>query len=226
MVLSAGKGTRLEPLTVNIPKVMLPLKGKPLLELHINWLKKHGIQNFFFNVHHLANAITDYFQDGEKFGVNISYNYEEELLGTSGSLNGFRNELNETFLLHYGDVYSELDVTKMLNFHKKHQASATLVVHPSTHPHDSDIVEMDGPIIKKLHHKPGTDKYGNLGNAACYILEPTVFNYVKEGKSDFIKDVFPRMLEAGEKLVGYNTDDFLKDMGTFDRYKELKKMLE
>jgi len=208
---------------------MLPFNGKPLLEHHLDWLKRHSIREIYINLHHLPRVITSYFGDGSRFGVQITYSFEEKLRGTAGALNGFRAHLDETFLVHYGDVYSELDITEMLHFHRRMNATATLVVHLTDHPHDSDIVVLDEQArVISLHHKPGSTQYGNLGNAACYILEPRVLSYIpdEEGQFDFIQDVFPQMISAGEDLYGYHTDEFLQDMGTFDRYKRLKKRLE
>lgn len=229
VILCAGSGTRLRPLTERCPKVMLPLNGNPLLEHHLDWLKRHGIRKIHINLHHLPEVITNYFEDGSRFGVQITYSFEKKLHGTAGALNSFLDHLDGTFIVHYGDVYSELDVTKMLRFHRRMNATATLVVHPTDHPHDSDIVVVDEHArIISVHHKPSSIQYGNLGNAACYILEPRVLHYIpnEEGEVDFIQDVFPRMIAAGEALYGYDTDEFLQDMGTFDRYEKLRRRLE
>jgi len=224
VILAAGEGTRLRPMTLDRPKVMLDVQGKPLLERHIDWLKSFGIEQFYINLHYLPRAVVDHFGDGSSRGVEIVYSLEDSLQGTAGSLRGFREELDETFLVHYGDVYSELDARRMLAFHRDHGSRGTLAVHPTTHPHDSDIVEL-GPDarVAAVHHKPGTDRHGALGNAACYILEPRVLDFLPPGPgpADFIVDVFPPMLAAGEPLHGYDTDEFLMDMGTPDRYEAL-----
>lgn len=161
--------------------------------------------------------------------MQITYSFEEKLRGTAGALNGFRSHLDETFLVHYGDVYSELDITKLLRFHRKMKATATLVVHPTDRPNDSDIAVLDQRArVISVHHKPGTIRYGNLGNAACYMLEPRALLYIpgQEKDVDFIQHVFPPMIAAGEAVYGYYTDEFLQDMGTLDRYEKLKGRLE
>ena len=229
VILCAGAGTRLRPLTQRCPKVMLPLDGKPLLEHHLNWLKRHDIKEIYINLHHLPDVVTGYFGDGSQFEVQIIYSFEEKLRGTAGALNGFHACLDETFLVHYGDVYSELDVTKMLRFHRRMNATATLVVHTTDRPHDSDVVVLDKHSrVISVHHKPGSSRYGNLGNAACYILESRILSYIpdEEDEFDFIQDVFPQMISAGEALYGYYTNEFLQDMGTTDRYQKLKRRLE
>lgn len=229
VILCAGAGTRLRPFTERCPKVMLPLNEKPLLERHIEWLKRYGISEVYINLHYLPQAITSYFGDGSRFEVRIIYSFERKLRGTAGALNGFRDHLDETFLLHYGDVYSELDVLKMLRFHRRMNATATLAVHSTNHPHDSDIVALDEHSrVSSVHHKPVSSNHGSLGNAACYILEPRVLRYIpdQEAEIDFIQGVFPRMISSRESLYGYCADELLYDMGTLDRYETLKRGLE
>jgi NDP-sugar pyrophosphorylase family protein len=228
VVLAAGEGTRLRPWTLDRPKVMLDVAGRPLLQRHVEWLKPHGVEEFYFNLHYLPEAVTRHFGDGSPFGVKVITSTEETLQGTAGALRAFRPYLDSTFLVHYGDVYSELDVAKMLAFHREKGAQATLVVHETSHPHDSDIVEL-GPDARVIavHHKPGSDRFGRIGNAACYILEPRALDFVPPGPkpADFCQDVFPAMIAAGEPVYGYDTDEFLMDMGTPDRYEALRRRL-
>src|SRR5579859_6630731 len=155
VILAAGEGTRMGKLTEKLSKVMLPIQGKPLLEYHINHLKKFGVTNFYINTHYLPESIMNYFHYGEKWGVHITYSYEKELYGTAGALQPFRHSLNESFILLFGDVFTTINVTQLENFHKKHQASMSIVVHPTTHPQDSDLVIIgDGNKIKNLYCKP------------------------------------------------------------------------
>lgn len=220
VILSAGMGTRLGALTRDLPKVMVPIAGKPMLEHHIEWLRGFGVGEFYLNLHYLADVISDYFEDGSRWGVAIHYHREEKLLGTAGSLHGFRPFLDETFLVQYGDVFSRLDLARFATFHRNHGAAASLVVHPSSHPHDSDIIELaDEARIRHIQHKPGDDRFGNLGNAGAYLLEPAVLDHLPDEpvEEDFCRDLFPRMLSAGEIVCGYNTDDLLLDVGTPER---------
>lgn len=208
---------------------MVEVMGKPMLEHHVEWLKGFGVSEIFINLYYRGQVIRDYFGDGSRHGVQIEYFDEPELRGTAGALRGFREHLTEPFLLHYGDVYSTMDVNRFHRWHEERGAEATLVVHPSSHPEDSDIVQI-GPDskIRALHHKPGHTGFGNLGNAACYLLEPNVLAYIHEGpgEQDFIKDVFPGMLADGRPLYGYDTDELLLDMGTPDRYRRLMETLK
>jgi NDP-sugar pyrophosphorylase family protein len=228
VILCAGYGTRLMPLTADTSKVMLPVRGRPIVEHHILRLAAAGMSDLYVNLHAHAGAIQDYLGDGSRFGVRLHAAVEPSLRGTAGSLLGFRESLDETFLVQYGDVYSEIDVGMMRAFHEQNRAAATLAAHPSSHPEDSDIVEFDcRGRISALHHKPGSRVFGATGNAGCYILEPSALEFVPErGPSDFVIDVFPAMLRRGCALFAYHTTDFLFDMGTHDRYEQLRAKLE
>jgi len=223
IILSAGLGTRMGSLTRNMPKVMLPLLGKPLLEHTISLLKKYGVNEICLNLHYFPDVIRDFFGDGSKFGVKLHYNYEPELLGTSGALLAFNKILTEDFFVIYGDVVGKINLENLVEFHKNKNSDCTLVIHPSSHPEDSDIVQVDetGKIIN-LIKKPGNRDYGILGNAAWYLLSPKVFDYIPGGNSDFIKDVFPKMLKSGLQLYGYETSELLGDVGTPERFKRME----
>lgn len=226
IILSAGLGTRMGDKTKNIPKVMLELNGKPLLLHNIERLKSYGVKEFCLNLHYLPEQIKDFFGNGSKFGIKIHYNFEPELLGTSGALNAFRNILTEDFFVIYGDVIGNIDLKKWANFHQNKKSDATLIVHPSSHPEDSDIIQLDDfGKIRNLIKKPGNRNFGILGNAAWYIVSPKIFDFLPEGKSDFIRYVFPRMLNMGLNLYGYNTDEFLSDVGTPERFKRAEEIL-
>jgi len=229
VILSAGMGTRLGELTRNLPKVMVPIAGKPMLEHHVEWLKGFGVREFYLNLHYFGDVISDYFEDGGRWDVEIHYHREESLLGTAGALHGFRPFLDETFLVQYGDVFSRLDLARLAAFHGKHGAAASLVVHPSSHAHDSDIIELaDEARIRHIHHKPGDDRFGVLGNAGAYLIEPAALTHLpaEPREEDFCRDLFPRMLAAGEKLCGYDTEDLLLDVGTPERLAWIEQHLK
>lgn len=224
VILSAGLGTRMGDKTKFIPKVMLEMLGKPLLLHNIEKLKSFGVKEICLNLHYLPDVIKNYFGDGSKFGVKIHYNYENELLGTSGALIAFKEILTEDFFVLYGDIIGNVNIQNWENFHNSKNSDATLIVHPSSHPEDSDIVQLDPDSrILKLIKKPGNKDFGILGNAAWYIVSPKIFNFIPEGKSDFIKEVFPKMVESGLNLYGYNTDEFLSDVGTPERFEKAEK---
>lgn len=230
VILAAGLGTRLGDLTRDLPKVMVPIRGKPMLEHHVEWLRAAGVVEFFFNLHYLPDVITDHFGDGSRWGVSIRYSHEERLQGTAGSLRAFRPFLDQRFLVQYGDVFSRLDVAALARFHLDRASAASLVVHPSSHPHDSDIVSLDADgLITRIHHKPGDARFGNIGNAGAYLLEPVVFDHLScdpNEQVDFCKDLFPEMQLHGHRLFGYNTGDLLLDVGTPERLAWIENHLE
>jgi len=226
IILSAGKGTRIRELAPDKPKVLMEILGKPMIEWNIELLRKYEVKDIAINTHYLADKIKDYLGNGEKFGVKLRYSYEPELLGTSGALNNFRDFFNEGFFVIYGDVISRLNLEKLVRFHNEKGGCATLVVHKTDHPEDSDIVEMgEDERIRGFVHKPGNRNYGDLGNAALYVAEPQILDYIPKGESDFTKDIFRKMIEEGEKIYGYETEEFIKDAGTQERIKKVEEFL-
>lgn len=224
LVLAAGKGERLRPLTDSIPKVMLPIKNKPILQYHIEQLREAGITDIAVNLHHFPEKIRDYFGNGKKLGVNITYSYEKELLGTAGAVKKLKGFLNETFVVVYGDILSELQIKKVIDFHREKSGKATITVHESDHPWDSACVSVnkDGRVIKFVE-KPGKENvFSNLTSTALYVIEPEVIDLIPEGHSDFAKDIFPKLLKKGIGVYAYVTDAYRKDIGTPERYKEAK----
>lgn len=232
IILSAGKGERVRDLNRDSrdrekPKVLLEILGKPMIVWNIELLKRYGVKDIAINTHYMAEKIKGYLGNGESFGVRLNYSYEPELLGTSGALNNFRDFFNERFFVLYGDVISQMNLEKLVKFHEEKGGCATLVVHKTDHPEDSDIVTLGGDErVIGLAHKPGNSYYGNLGNAALYVAEPQILNYVPEGRSDFAKDIFKEMMKAGEKLYGYRTNEFIKDAGTPERIKKVEAYQE
>lgn len=226
VILAAGLGTRMKKAYPGIPKVLLPVNGKPLLSHHIIHLKKFGFKEFFINLHYLPNKIEKFLGDGRKFGVKRTYSFEPKLLGTAGALHNFKKNLDSTFVVLYGDIFTTLDFKKFLKFHKQKDSQATLLVHKTSHTHDSDLVEMDGDnrIIKfytSPHKSPITTT--NLSSAAIYILEPETLEYIPDKiPADFVEDMFPTLLDKGFRIYGYNSNEYSEDMGTPDRYKQVK----
>lgn len=229
-ILSAGLGTRMQQAFPGIPKVMLPIGGKPLLEQHILHLKKFGFDEIFINLHYLPEKIKNYFGDGKRFGVKIIYSYEPKILGTAGALINFKKNLTATFAVIYGDVFTVLNFAKMLAFHKNNKSQATLLVHQTDHPEDSDLIAINNEgRIHKFYISPHSEpiKDANLSSAAIYILEPDVLKFIPEKiPSDFVEDMFPKLLEKGFRMYGYLSNEYSKDMGSPKRYEKVKKDLE
>ena len=226
VILAGGRATRMGVLAKEIPKPMLQIGDKPLLEHQIDVLKRYGITDIILITGHLSEVIEDYFGDGSKFGVNIEYYVEKKPLGTTGGIKEIEDKLTEDFIVIYGDVMFDIDLSRIIDFHNKKSAFATLMVHPNDHPHDSDLIEVDpdGRIIR-FHPKPHDPEryYKNLVNAAIYVLNPRINDYIEKGvKSDFGRNIFPAIV-GKERFFGYNTAEYLKDMGTPERLKDVEK---
>ncbi len=225
VILAGGKGTRLGELTKDIPKPMVPLAGKPILQYQVELCARYGMEEIILVVNHLSQPIVDHFGDGSDFGIKISYYQEEKPLGTVGGVKALESDLQEDFLVLYGDVMMEMDLTRLLDFHRQKNSEATLVVHPNDHPYDSDLVEMDAEErIVKVLPKPHPDglRYHNMVNAAVYLFTPRIFDFLeKDKKADFGKDIFPRIF-GQLRMYGYNTPEYLKDMGTPDRKEQVE----
>lgn len=222
VIIAGGKGTRIASVNSEIPKSMIPVCGKPIVEYEVELCKRYGFTDFLFIIGHMGNQITSYFGNGEKWGVSIDYYQETSPLGTAGALGLLKDKLTEDFFVFYGDTIVDFDMLSMLEYHRQKHADATLFVHPNDHPHDSDIVglDADGRIVK-FYNKPHEADFvsRNIVNAALFIFSPKVISMIDVGmKSHIEKDVLPRCLNAGMNLFGYISFEYIKDMGTPDRY--------
>lgn len=224
LILAGGKGTRLGDIASETPKPMMMIGGKPLLHHQVNLLVNHGFIDIIILVNHLKESIIDYFKDGSEFGANISYFEEPQPLGTAGGIKEL--ELDRDFLLLYGDVMADMDLSRLVTFHRRNSSECSIVVHPNDHPYDSDLIETDdsGRVIR-FHakpHEPGI-WYHNMVNAGLYVLSPRVLPFIEKGKkSDFGRDVFP-VLYKKLAMYGYHTTEYLKDMGTPERLSKVNK---
>jgi len=221
VVMAGGEGTRLRPLTTNRPKPMVPIVNKPMLEHTLNLLKQHGCKGIVLTLHYLPNVIRDYFQDGDEFGVNLTYLIEEKPLGTAGGVKNAERYIDGTFVVFSGDVLTDINLSKAINFHKQSGASATIVLTRVPNPTEYGIVitEKTGRIQQFLE-KPGwSEVFSDTINAGIYILEPDVLKHVKtDMEFDFSKHLFPKLLELGEPLYGYTADGYWCDIGNPVQY--------
>lgn len=219
VVLAGGKGTRLAEIREDIPKPMMPVAGKPLMAYQLEMCARQGIERVTLLVNHLKDSIIEYFGDSFE-GMAIDYFVEETPLGTVGGIAAIQDQLTEDFLVLYGDVMMEMDLTRLYQFHINKGAEATLVVHPNDHPYDSDLVEMNpNDEVTAFLSKPHADglQYHNSVNAAAYVFSPKVVQLLEKGvKADFGKDIFPTWV-GKVAMYGYSTPEYLKDMGTPDR---------
>ncbi|KAA6320859.1 D-glycero-alpha-D-manno-heptose 1-phosphate guanylyltransferase [termite gut metagenome] len=225
IIVAGGKGTRIVSVNNEIPKAMIPVNGKPVLEWQIELAKRYGYTNIYLIIGYLGDSIRSYFGDGSKWRVCIDYFEETCPLGTAGALAEIRYLLTEDFFVFYGDTVMDVALDEMVLFHQKHHSDATLFLHPNDHPYDSDLVELEKDNqISHIYSKPHPEDLvcRNLVNAALYILSPKIISYILKGvKSDFGKNVFPRCLEDGLRLYGYLSSEYIKDMGTPDRYERV-----
>lgn len=226
VIMAGGKGTRLESLTKGeIPKPMIPIKEKPLLLWQIEELKRYGIVDITMIIGHLGEKISEYFGNGEKFGVKIDYIFEDKPLGTAGAFYCLKDRLkDEYFLLLFGDIFFNIDIDKMEAFHKAKKAKVTLFAHPNSHPYDSDLVETDADEKVICFDSKNNNRdywYDNMVNAGIYILDKSVCEKVHEAvKTDFEKDILALMAASGEAIYAYKSPEYVKDVGTVDRIKK------
>lgn len=230
VIIAGGQGTRIASVNSEIPKAMIPVAGKPVLEYEIELAKRYEFTDFLIIIGYLGNQIETYFGDGSKFGVSIEYYKEEKPLGTAGALGLLKDKLTEDFFVFYGDTVTDFDMQAMLDFHRSKLSDATLFVHPNDHPYDSDIVQLanDGKV-KGFFHKPHPEGFvsHNSINAALFIFSPAVLELIEPGvKSHIEKDVLPRCLGQGLNLYGYTSFEYIKDMGTPDRYEAVCRDVE
>ena len=220
VILAGGKGTRLKEITQLVPKPMVEVAGKPLLQYQVELCKQYDLSEIIILVNHLKESIIDYFGDGNKFGIPISYFEEPKPLGTVGGIKEIEHLIKGDFLVLYGDVMMRMDVERLVDFHFQKNSECTLVLHPNDHPNDSDLVEINKEHkVIKFHPKPHDDNryYTNLVNAGAYVFSKRIFNFIEKGvKADFGREVFPNIYNQ-IKMFGYNTTEYLKDMGTPDR---------
>lgn len=223
VIMAGGRGTRLAALTKDeIPKPMIPIMGKPLLEWQIEQLKSNGIKDVIMVIGHLGEKIKEHFGDGQLYGINIYYLEEKEPLGTAGAFYFLKEFLKKQyFLLVFGDVFFDIDIARMEKFHCDKEAVATLFVHPNGHPFDSDLVTLghDGRVVDlDSKHNVRNYWYDNCVNAGFYILNKEICENVLEVvKTDLEKDILSPLIKSGGAVFGYRSPEYIKDVGTVER---------
>jgi histidinol-phosphate phosphatase domain len=223
VIMAGGKGSRLLSITNDeIPKPMVPVDGKPLLEYQVEKLKTYGIKKIVMIVGHLGEKIVDHFKDGKDFGVEIDYIFEKEPLGTAGAFYYLKDKIDaKDFMLVFGDIFFDMDFDRMEDFHFKNSALTTLLAHPNGHPYDSDLIQTDdtGRVIGfDSKHNVRDYWYDNMVNAGMYIINKRLLDLVKEPvKTDFEKDILANQVKLGASIYAYHTPEYVKDVGTVDR---------
>ena len=220
VIMAGGKGTRIAAVNSEVPKPMIPIMDKPILEYEIDCVKKQGFTDIILVVGYLGKAVSGYFGDGSKFGVSIEYIVEESPLGTAGALYLLKDKIDDDFLLLNGDIIFDVDFHRFYNEHKKNNCVATILTHPNNHPYDSGIIVADkqGKVLNWLHKEDERLWYQNRVNAGLHMLSPKIFERFTELKKvDLDRDVLKPLISEGELFV-YDSPEYIKDMGTPDRF--------
>ncbi len=221
IIMAGGQGTRLRPLTCDLPKPMVPILNKPVMEYSIELLRDHGITEIGVTTYYLPEMIRGYFGDGSRWGVKLHYSLEEEPLGTAGSVRNVTEFLDETFIVISGDALTDINLTDAIEYHKKKAGQVTLILSQQPVPLEYGVVmtNENGQINRFLEKPTWGEVFSDLVNTGIYILEPTIFNYFDRGiKFDFSKDLFPLLMQNGEPLYGYPTDRYWSDIGDVEQY--------
>lgn len=220
VIMAGGKGTRLASVTKDIPKPMVQIDGKPLLQYQIENLRDNGVLNIILIIGHLGYVIREYFGDGSKFGVKISYFEEESPLGTAGALSEIKSKLEDDFFLVFGDLFLNVNFKRFRDFHLDKDALITLFVHPNSHPYDSDIVVVnENQCVVEWSYKNSERKkdYDNLVNAGLYVINKKLIESLPlHRKIDLEKDIITQKLATG-KVYAYHSTEYVKDVGTPER---------
>ncbi|MGB5932989.1 MAG: nucleotidyltransferase family protein [Anaerolineae bacterium] len=223
MILAAGEGTRLRPLTNMIPKPMLPVGGKPLLEHTICWLRTHGIEQVAINLHHGPWLTQAYLGDGSAWGVRITYSLEDRLLGTAGAVKKLQSYFDDTFVVVYGDVLTNMDLTTLVSFHQAKGGGATIALYRVENPSACGLIELDGEgkLLRFVEKPPPEDVFTDLASTGVFVMEPRVLDRIPvDTFYDFGHHLFPALLTEGVPLYGYPTDTYLVDIGTMEKYRQ------
>jgi len=221
VIVAGGKGTRLSAIFGDIPKALVPVASKPVLQHQLELAAGAGVKSATIFAGYLADQIAAFVGDGSRFGMTITVHVEEEPLGNAGAVLQTLASLPPRFFVMYGDVMLALDLPRMARFHAENAADFTAFVHPNDHPFDSDLIEADAQgrvtALRNAPHAQGVS-YANLVNAALYVVErDALAPFVAPGNQDFTKNVIPSLIAAGARVMAYRSAEYIKDMGTPDR---------
>lgn len=223
IVLAGGKGARLSPYTKILPKPLMPVGDMPILEVILRQMKRAGIHEVVLTVGHLSELLRAFFKDGSHLGLRVSYSYEDQPLGTAGPI-ALIEGLSESFMVTNGDVLTTLDFCDVIRFHDEQRAAATIAVHHRKVHIDLGVIQWDGaPNICGYIEKPSYDYCVSMG---IYVFDPRVLRYIPRGQYLDFPDLVHRLIDAGEKVVGYSFDGYWQDLGRADDYEHAMKDFE
>lgn len=223
MIMAAGVGKRLMPLTVGLPKPMVPVGNQPLMDRMISLLAEQGFHQLISNIHYHPQAIVDYFQEGRAWGVSLQYSYEEELLGTAGGVKKCAPFFDDTFAVISGDALTDVNLIKLWEAHKKEGALATIALKSLPEVEKYGVVLRDdkGQITAFQEKPKRSGALSHNANTGIYIFEPEIFNYIPENSFyDFGSQLFPELVRKGVPFIGVEIDAYWCDIGDIDVYKQ------
>lgn len=224
VLMAGGEGTRLRPLTCDLPKPMVPILNRPIAEHIINLLRYHRIVEIIATLHYLPDVLRDYFRDGSDFGVQITYAVEEEqALGTAGSVKNIAPLLTDPFLVISADSLTDCDLSAAIAFHRHKRAKATLILTRVPNPMEFGLVITDsqGRIVRFLEKPSSSEIFSDTINTGIYILDPEVLDYLEpQEPADFSSDLFPLLLQRNYPMYGYIAEGYWRDIGSLEQYRE------
>lgn len=224
VVLAAGKGERLRSIVKEVPKPMVKINGKPILEHNIELLRSYGIADIYINLHYLPDVIRNYFEDGKKWGVNITYSYEPEILGTAGAVKKFEKYIRHNqFMVFYGDNCYNYNLAEIIKFHNEKKGLGTIGVYEKEDVSQSGIVEMgsNNRVLRFIEKPKPHEVVSHLVNTGIYVFAPEIFRYIPERKfSDFGRDIFPKILKEGKNIYAMILKGKLTAIDTPEIYRQ------
>ena len=223
MIMAAGVGSRLMPMTIDIPKPMIPMANRPLMADTVQLLRDHSFTNIIANLHYHADCISSYFGNGQPYGVSLEYSREEELLGTAGGVKRCEWFLDECFVIVSGDALTDMNLTELVRAHKRHGALATIALKEVQDVENFGIVITDEKgLIQSFQEKPSAQEaLSRVANTGIYVFEPEIFQYIPAGQFyDFGKQVFPQLVKMGAPFYGVIVEDYWCDVGNIATYRQ------
>jgi NDP-sugar pyrophosphorylase family protein len=223
-IMAAGFGTRLKPLTLAVPKPMVLVANKPIMQYNIELLHRSGIGKACANLHYFPEQIEDFFGDGSAFGVDLRYSFEEKLLGTAGGVRkmaDLASDVSDTFLVLSSDALTDINLEKLVSYHKRKGALATIALYSVLDTSQFGVVILDDEgRVKAFQEKPLVGKaLSNLANTGIYVFEPEILDMIPKGKfHDFGKQLFPKLAKEKKGIYGYQMDEYWSDVGSIEQY--------
>ena len=225
MVLAAGVGSRLDPLTQVVPKPLVPIANSPVMEHSLRLLSVHGFTDVIANLHYMPESISNYFGDGSRLGINLKFRYEEQLSGDAGGLRACRDFFSgkDPFIVMMGDLVTDCDLSALLNAHRAKKAVATIAVkRVEAVEHFGVVVQNEQGFVTGFQEKPKREEAkSNLVSTGIYILDPKVFDHIpSEGAFGFGRQLFPQLVEKGLPVLAEEISSYWSDVGTIKQYRE------